>query len=350
MLPIRHAINPYFDVLKGSLRSAGVEVLTARQVFWRRVPRLVLVHWQEHLWAPGVTLKHRVTNPLRRRILLAVLRSLRRRGSTVVWFAHNQVPHAWTGSHAEWVKRSRPFFAEVDAVAHLTEASTLVPGFAHLAHLPAVIVRHPHYPLVDPVEHAAKAGRIGRVLLLGGLEQRKNAVEAVGAIVSDGHLTAVVTGDGRPRDPVFASPRVHVIEGLLDADTLEGLFDGTTVVLLNQAEQVNSGVLYLALSRGAPVLCPDTQVNRELRSLVGPDWIRLFRPPLSPSALRELTAQPIPASLPDLQVFSPARIGEAFVASLVSFRHPCRAESFDPDRADRSKEPWKPLVVSRRIP
>lgn len=330
MFPIWHAINPYLDVLKQSLQTAGIEGATLRQLWSVHPPEAVLVHWQENLWVDPQGAKQRVTYPLRRRLLLVLLRSLRRRGSTVVWFAHNQKPHAWEGSITDWVKRAQPFFEQVDAVAHLSETSSTLSGFTHIAHLPSMIVRHPHYALVSPDEHAANAGEITRVLLLGGLERRKNAGGAVRAILDTHYLTAVVTGDGRPTDPALASPRVHVMEGLVSDAALMAVFDGRTVVLLNQPHQINSGVMYLALSRGAPVLCPDTPVNREIRASVGGNWIRLFRPPLTAEVLRSITEAPIPRVLPDLSPFSPGRIGAAFAESFRAIRDSCGPESFDP--------------------
>lgn len=330
MLPIRHKINPYFGLLKRSLEATGTEMTTVRQLCSLSAPEAVLVHWQENYWTDqGGGALRRGVDSLVRATLLRVLRSLRRRGSTVVWFAHNQTPHAWKGSTEEWFIRSRPFFAEVDCVAHLSEVAPTLPGFAHIRHLPRIVIRHPHYELVQQIDHAAKAGSVQRVLLLGGLERRKNAWEAVRVILETGHLTAVLTGRGRPMDLRVEPSRVQLIEGFLDDAELYGLFDGGTAVLLNQVHQVNSGVMYLALSRGAPVLCPDTPVNREIQSLVGTSWIRIFEPPLTASSLCELTREPISTALPDLTPFSPILLGQVLNQWIGTHRQSQQSESFD---------------------
>jgi hypothetical protein len=177
------------------------------------------------------------------------------------------------------------------------------------------VVRHPHYDLVDPAVHAGKAGEIKRLLMLGGASQpRKNAYSAVHATRSIPNIRAVITGDLASEFGIgFAfQPNVELIDGILNEPSLFALFDGATAVLLNQPNQLNSGCMFLGLSRGAPVICPDTPANREIRSLVGSDWIRLFEHPLSSEKLAELIREPIPVTLPDLAPFNPGLLGRSF--------------------------------------
>jgi hypothetical protein len=243
------------------------------------------------------------------------LGTLRARGVKIIWFAHNQTPHDWNGSTEAWFRRADAFYEHVDAVVHLTNASSRLPVFERFQALPQTVVRHPHYDLVDPAVHAGKAGEIRRVLMLGGASQpRKNAYAAVHATRSIPNIRAVITGDlASDFATGFASqPNVELIDGVLSEPSLFALFDGATAVLLNQPNQLNSGCMFLGLSRGAPVICPDTPANREIRSLVGSDWIRLFEHPLSSEKLAELIREPIPVTLPDLAPFNPGSLGRSF--------------------------------------
>jgi beta-1,4-mannosyltransferase len=239
----------------------------------------------------------------------------RARGYKVIWFAHNATPHDWHGSAEDWFRRSHAFYKNIDAVVHLTTASTLLPVFDRFRRLPQTVVRHPHYDLVTPAVHAGKAGPVKRLLMLGGASQpRKNAYAAAQEIRNIPDVRAVITGDldSEVAHGIRTFPNVDLIPGILDEGALFDLFDGSTAVLLNQPNQLNSGCMFLGLSRGAPVICPDTPTNREVRSIVGLDWIRLFEAPLSSEKLTELIRDPIPTELPDLSPFSPVLLGKGF--------------------------------------
>jgi hypothetical protein len=151
-------------------------------------------------------------------------------------------------------------------------------------------------------------------MLGGASEPRKNAYAAAQAIRNVPNMRAVITGDLASAFATgFSSyPNVHLIGGILSEPALFDLFDGATSVLLNQPNQLNSGCMFLGLSRGAPVICPDTPANREIRSMVGPEWIRLFEYPLSSEGLAELVSEPIPVKLPDLAPFNPELMGRSF--------------------------------------
>lgn len=306
--------NPYIDILRTSLQKAGLEVGSFRT--FRDSPRVILLHWTENYWFGNhASATRRSLRFIKRKALLFALKTLRARGSTVVWFAHNTLPHGWPGSQESWNHQAREFFQQLDVVVHLTKASASLPEFDHLLNLAHTVVRHPHDSRVDPALHARQAGGIQRVLLLGGASQpRKNAYSAAQAIQGVPELRAVITGD---LESDFASaftsyPKVDLLDGFLCEKSLFSLFDGATAVLLNQVNQLNSGVMYLGLSRGAPVICPDTPSNREIRSIVGSDWIRLFEHPLSSEKLAEHTRKRIPAELPDLTAFDPDTIAVNF--------------------------------------
>lgn len=279
-------------------------------------PRIALLHWTENFWLDNTfSVWSGVRRSLNRRGVPAFFKVLRARGLKTVWFAHNSTPHDWNGSADEWFRRARAFYQHVDAVVHLTTASTHLPVFDRFRDLPQTVVRHPHYELIDPAIHAGQAAPIARLLMLGGASRpRKNARAAVQTMRDIPNLRAVITGDPHSElaSGFESAPNVDLIPRILDESALFALFDGATAVLLNQPRQLNSGCMFLGLSRGAPVICPDTPTNREVRSLVGSEWIRLFKDPLTSETLAALITEPIPAELPDLSPFSPSRLGKAF--------------------------------------
>lgn len=313
-LPGHGNYNPYVDILRESLCRAGFKFDRAHRL--RKVPRIVLLHWAENFWVDDTLVGWRGRRRSAiRRVLPIVLKVLRARGSKIVWFAHNSIPHEWSGSADAWFDRAHEFYDHVDAAVHLTNASSRLPVFGRFHTLPQTVVRHPHYDLADPIAHARQAGEICRVLMLGAASQpRKNGYSAVQAMQDVPNLRAVITGDlGSDFAAGFAAyPNVDLIDGILSEESLFALFDGATAVLLNQPNQLNSGVMFLGLSRGAAVICPDSASNREIQSMVGSKWIRLFEHPLSSEVLRELVDEPIPAELPDLTPFSPDLLGTAF--------------------------------------
>jgi beta-1,4-mannosyltransferase len=306
--------NPYVDILRGSLQGVGFDFDRAHRV--GDGPRIALLHWTENHWLNSASsATSRIRSSIIRRGLPLFLMTLRTRGFRVVWFAHNCTPHDWHGSTEEWFAQAHGFYRHVDAVAHLTTASTLLPEFGRFQDLPHTVVRHPHYELVDPATHAGHARSITRLLMLGGASQRrKNAGQAAQTIQNIPNLRIVITGDLDPElDCGFtSSPNVDFIPGMLAEKELFALFDGSTAVLLNQQSQLNSGCMFLGLSRGAPVICPDTPANRETRSLVGAEWIRLFEAPLSAEKLAALVKDPVPAQLPDLTAFRPDLLAKGF--------------------------------------
>ncbi len=318
-LPGHGGCNPYVDILRESLRDVGLNFDRPHRV--GNTPRVALLHWTENFWLDSTSsARSGIRGSVIRRGMPAFLKVLHARGFKIVWFAHNSTPHDWNGSANEWFRRADGFFQHIDAVAHLTTASTHLPVFDRFRDLPQTVVRHPHYELVDRAIHAGQAAPIARLLMLGGASQpRKNAHAAFQTIRPIPNLRAVITGDlnSEYASRFESSPNVDLIPGILDESALFALFDGTTAVLLNQPRQLNSGCMFLGLSRGAPVICPDTPTNREVRSLVGSEWIRLFEPPLTSETLAALITDPIPAELPDLNPFNPSRLGTAFQHWLV---------------------------------
>lgn len=91
-------------------------------------------------------------------------------------------------------------------------------------------------------------------------------------------------------------------EFLSDADLARAVSESELVVLPYR-HMHNSGAALTALSLNRPVLVPDTQVNRDLASEVGPGWVMIFADDLDAediSAALTESRQPFRADAPDL--------------------------------------------------
>ena len=316
IFPNERLTNPFIHTLAEAFRAHGSTVA----VFRADAPQtadIVLVNWMERNWVParGSSSDH-LARQRRQSLLLGKLDDLRAAGTTVVWVAHNEMPHEWAGTRDEWLRISQPFFDRVDAVVHLTEASAALPSFDRLALLPRVVVPLIHFELVDAANHRDLAGPIERVLLLGDVQARKHYDEVVEAFAGTSDLELVIAGtiddsDEKVRSfiaSVAGDERISVIAGPVDDAVLHALFDGRSAVVLDQPGALNSAVLFLALARGGVVLCPDTPWHHELADRYGHHWIRTFASPLDAATLQRGLADPTPSELPDLSACFPALV------------------------------------------
>ncbi|MBO8140912.1 MAG: glycosyltransferase [Firmicutes bacterium] len=80
-------------------------------------------------------------------------------------------------------------------------------------------------------------------------------------------------------------PRVRVYDQFVPETKVSQFFSAADLVVLPYTEILNSGSAILALSLDRPVLVPDLGSMRELRSLVGDQWIRTFNGKLTAGEL-----------------------------------------------------------------
>ncbi|MCC5947029.1 MAG: hypothetical protein JJT89_01120 [Nitriliruptoraceae bacterium] len=318
MYPSDHGPNPYLDIVATELRRNGLTVLRWEDPQPERID-LIYLHWLENRWVtkPGGP-RSLAAQVRRRRQELTRLRGYRRAGAAVVWTAHNERPHRWSGTDQRWRRRSRGLMRQVDAVIHLTEASRRSPAFEMLGDRPSAVIRHPVYPpTISAQAQAVRAGPVRRVAMIGSITPRKGYPATLQSVLAVDHLTAVVAGkpattevSGQLAELVARSAgRIDLIGRWVSDEEIDELFDGHTAALINTPRSLNSGVLFRALSRGAPVVCPSTPTNREAAERFGPDWVRIFDPPLGPDALRQLMAADVPKRLPSWDEHEPAHIG-----------------------------------------
>lgn len=242
--------------------------------------------------------------------------------------AHNATPHQWNDSQEEWNNRFRAYLKVVDATAFLTLSSREHCAFTRLRAKPWCVMPHPHYALLPACEFKAARTRISRLVFLGGLAPRKEALDSISLSSRLPDLEVVVTGSGdapslRERIESDGGRPVTLVEGRLPDTDLYALLQDSAAVVLTQRDALNSGVVFLALSRGAVVICPDNPTNVELQAEFGPSWMRTFDGVLDEERLAALLEEPIPAELPDLTHRAPERV----VAGLLKLTDRVRGES-----------------------
>ena len=268
-------------------------------------PALWHVHWPESV-ATSRSASRAAVDTL---AFALALRAARRKGTRIVWTAHNIEPHE---SHRGWAadRLMRSVVERLDGWISLSRAAVplAVARFPRLARLPLLVVPHGHfadvYPPAPAIGEARKALGVpvdARVLLFfGNIRAYKNVPGLLRGFRStqDERLRLIVAGAPHDRDTrrgvdaaAAGDPRItlrleHIPE--TDVPLLFGAADGAVL----PAERIlNSGSILLALSFGVPVLAPDTPVLRELREQVGHSALRLFDSPIDGSALVAFAAR-----------------------------------------------------------
>ncbi len=313
------AHNPFLGIISDSLRENGYCVVP----WWHRRARschFVILNWPENLWAadlPAVSIR-RLRPTLRRTRLLAWLSFVRIRGARVVWVAHNRFPHGLAGSIESYMARTERLWRTIDGVWHLSQASSNDQAFLHLTGLPTAVIPHPRYaPMPDcHADGPAIGERVA--LFLGGFDPRKECERAILACTQVQQVRIVVTGCPE-RNPclhrmlkhmdVLVGASIDIRPGYLGDKQLGCLLSGNAVLVLTQERQLNSGIVFLGLSNGCPVICPDTATHRELAELYGSGWIRILHDFDDVEAYSRLISAPAPPSLPDLSLNSSSSIG-----------------------------------------
>ena len=72
----------------------------------------------------------------------------------------------------------------------------------------------------------------------------------------------------------------------LSRHELEDALHKSSILVLNQPHQLNSGLMWMAISRGVRVVAPETPAFLELAAQLGPVWLHLFQVPLGRSDLQ----------------------------------------------------------------
>jgi beta-1,4-mannosyltransferase len=291
--------NPYVSLLYQGMadRSIRVEPFNRRLLLTR--PDVVHVHWPAYLvdW----------TRPLGASLaaakVLALLWISRRRGTRLIWTAHDLEPHDLLRPRLQLLYMS-VFMRLVDHVILLSPgAETLVKRrWPTLEDTPTTVIPHGHYldAYPDTAVHRAEYRTMLSVppdeplaLILGQVRPYKN-LPALLRARDPSHPHVIVVGEPKPPELgrelsqlAQLSPALHLVLRRVDPDEVTAWHAAADVVVLPYASPsvLNSGAAILALSLGVPVVARMTPVMSDLRSVVGSDWMSLVEG--SPAAFLE---------------------------------------------------------------
>jgi len=319
--------DPHQWLLYTHLQQLGAvveEFTPARGIRWRS--DVLHLHW-----APTTHPRGPLVRAVARCIaLISLLDWVRRRGTRVVWTAHNlnardRVPNPilerwWWRALAPrldgMISMSRNAIDEVHAT------------YPSLRAVPVFIVPLGHYRTAYPrtVSRAEARARLGiasdaRVVgFIGQIRTYKNVPALVSAFRGIADPSAVLLIAGKMRLPdggeefrraAASDARVRLEPRFLADDEIQIYLAAVDLVVLPYAQVLNSGSAMLALSFDRPVMAPRLGSLAELADQVGPVWMRTYDGELTADTLEKALAAtvriPRPATAP-LEQFDWQRI------------------------------------------
>jgi glycosyltransferase involved in cell wall biosynthesis len=305
-------VNPYQALLYTELGKLGWKVYDLGPAVrgWVR-PDIVHLHWPE-----GFVLHRGLLKSLWRfGLFFGILAMYRLLGAKIVWTIHN------LRAHEAWQPRLEAVFWKglygmLDGWIALNRHTVgLVTGIPALARLPHAVIRHGLYLPADlgdgwdPSPKSAKGRTDVRLsggpqrgppslVCLGQIRPYKNLPELVEAFAGlpAGMATLTIAGHGADAGLVAwleerarALPGLRVIARHHDEAELADLLAAADMVVIPYAGSLNSGVLFLALGHGVPVLAPRTPAMEEVEEDFGRECIILYNPPLDKICLTHIT-------------------------------------------------------------
>ncbi|WP_022878275.1 glycosyltransferase [Microbacterium sp. B19] len=276
--------NPFIPLLVAGLESAGGDVsyFSWPRAIWGRVD-VVHLHWVEGLFLFDTGVRKIAKRALVRLMLLR----LRLGRIPIVQTVHNLDRHD-TLAPAD-ARVFEEIMGQVALNIYMSDPQS-----------DGILIPHGHYrdwhrmmPTTPP-----EAGPT-RVVTVGQLRKYKNIEEVVTAFtgMSDGAYELVVAGKARPseyaqelRDLAGERDTIVIRDEFLSDDDMVALIQSAHLVVLPYPEIYNSGVLFLALSVGRPVLVRRGPISLALREEFGAEWVRLFEGELTADDVREALA------------------------------------------------------------
>lgn len=221
-------------------------------------------------------------------VTLLVLSYARMNSATVVWTVHNVLPHE------DRYRRLRKFHYRVlsslvDGLIFLSSASRekfMILHGALFANSCSSQIPHGAYEesvkLYPPVFKLEPFCEPARLVSFGQIRAYKN-VPAICDWVnsSKGLVSLEIAGDvvdqtEAEQITMRASGSVQFSFGWMSEVELAEFVDAADALVIADMDVVNSGAVFLALSRGIRVIAPTTAAMLELREIAGPDWVFLY--------------------------------------------------------------------------
>lgn len=284
--------NPYIDLLCTGLQEAGVTVdqFNRRHLLDRY--DIVHIHWPAALirWKKA---PQAVIDVIK---VIALLALARRRGSRVVWTAHDLSAHEKRFPFVYSVYE-RLFLGQVDIIISLTYAGIepLRKAFPRIHNKPICVVPHGHYrdihgQIAETPQESRKALALppdDAVLLVFGQLRRYKGIDSMirtFALMKLPNTQLLITGESKDDEHtaelqqlVAQTPNTSLRVERVAEEMVPRLLNTASVVLAPYIEgsSLNSGAALLSLSFNRPVVVRDTAVMRELCSEFGDSWIHL---------------------------------------------------------------------------
>jgi len=291
-------IRPELRLIEGDLR----------RIPMRPGPSIIHLHWPESL--AGGRFDQALVNCLR---LQARLRRLRRRGTKVVWTVHNHESHDRDHPLIERLHISR-LLRCTDGLFFLSEASRhkFITQY-RLRGISTSVVRIGPYsespgPRKTPRPLVEGDRGCPRILFFGSIRPYKGLDSL---LVAAAELGCTVRVLGRPEYALHsAGLRALHPESVLDRYSdfdLEQAAGESDLAVFPFRQVTNSSSVMHALSLGLPVVVPDFPAFREIQSLVGRDWVRIYSGSIMNASTLEAALQWTfslgPGGEPDLRAF-----------------------------------------------
>lgn len=261
------------------------------------------IHWPEQVFWET----HPVIGLARAAAAIAALILLKLRGVKLVWCVHNLEPH---DAGRQLLLIWRIYAGLVGRLVHgfvTLSPSTVELARAHFAGLkkkPATFAWHPPY-LISPSfpenptwrERHGIESSMSILAFIGAVCPYKGLEELICSFreVSKSDLRLIIAGRAGNEDLRATLERaagrdtriVLDLRWLSNKELTETVLIADVVVLPFR-QTLHSGSIIYALSCGKAVITPATHYANDLCRNVGPKWIRIYDPPLTPDVLSTL--------------------------------------------------------------
>jgi beta-1,4-mannosyltransferase len=256
---------------------------------------------------------------------------MRRRGTRIVWMAHNLRPHELRAyRRLVWPAIENYLLRICDGFMTLAPSTIEVVRreFPALAAKPATAALHPLYPRATERADRDACRRIlslpsdGPIfVLLGMLRPYKGAEELIAAFGANSNPRRRLLIAGSPATREYGEhiqrlagrdARIVLKLGYLDDSDFAMYLDAAdAMVLPYQGGQLHSGALVHAISHGCPVITRAGPFADDVAAAAGEAWVARYRGTLTPEVLETWSK---PQRPPDLTAFQPGELGRAAAA------------------------------------
>mgnify|MGYP001119861999 FL=1 len=301
--------NPYCYLLYSEMAAKGCLVDDFIMSIRKAKTRLITtkydvfhVHWPEHILYQSSFF----SSLFKLHILFSIIFALKCRGTKLVWTVHNLAPH---GSVNPFARRLfyRYLLRSVDAVIYLSKESVRLAEAQYeiLERKPKVIIPHGHYIGVYPNKMSKEEARtfLGIrqdafvFLFFGRLMPYKGIEDLITAFKELKSPACVLLIAGESKDNRYARKLkefvgkhidfIKLIDRYIPDDEVQVFMKAADIVVLPYRRILNSGTALLALSFGRPVIVPAQGSMRELRDIVGLEWVYVYTPPITGKVLAD---------------------------------------------------------------